>query len=81
MERASFSLGRQAPASAENFDPEHLSRDGGTPRAEALRSFYIPHLSTICLVFPRTTYHASTRQPSDVIFARYLNKKIVFKSK
>jgi hypothetical protein len=39
MERASFSLGRQAPARRRTLIPSTLLR--GTPRAEALHSFYV----------------------------------------
>ena len=39
MERASFSLGQQAPARRRTLIPSTLLR--GTPRAAALRSFYM----------------------------------------
>jgi hypothetical protein len=32
------------PGAQKNFDREHLPRDGGTPRAESLRSLCIPRL-------------------------------------
>jgi hypothetical protein len=69
MERASFSLGRQAPARRRTLIPSTLLR--GTPRAAALRSPYGSSFNTV-LLCPRTTYLAPTRQPSAVPFARAL---------
>jgi hypothetical protein len=63
MERASFSLGRQTPARRSTLIPSAPLR--GTPRAAALRSFYISLFNTVCVVScSRTTYFAPTRQPS-----------------
>ena len=60
MERASFSLGRQAPARRRTLIPSNLMR--GTPRAEASRSFYIQY-SLCCVALPRTMYLAPTADP------------------
>ena len=76
MERASFSLGTANPGAQKHFDPEHLLDGEGTPRAAALRSFYISLVNTICVVAClRTTYLAPIPQPSTVTFVRALAMK------
>jgi hypothetical protein len=60
------------PGAQRNFDPEHPPRDGGTPRAAALRSFYISCLLqfVLCVLALRITHpHAD---PSADTFARAL---------
>ena len=56
MERASFSLGRQTPARRSTLIPSTPLR--GTPRAAALRSFYIEYI--LCGVFPPSHYVSRT---------------------
>ena len=74
MERASFSLGRQTPAPRSTLIPSNPLQ--GTPRASALRSFYLSSFSTVCVVScSRTTYLAPTRQPSTVTLARAIAMK------
>jgi len=74
MERASFSLGRQTPARRSTLIPSTPLR--GTPRAAALRSFYIPLVNTVCVVAClRTTYLAPIPQPSTVTLVRALAMK------
>jgi hypothetical protein len=73
MERASLSLGRQAPARRRTLIPSTLSR--GTPRAAALRSFYASLFNIVCVVCPRTTISHPPGQPSAVPFARALAMK------
>ena len=52
MERARFFLGRKAPAIKRTLIPSTLSR--GTPRAAALRSFYIQY--SLCSVLLPSHY-------------------------
>ena len=52
-----------ANPSAQRFDPEHPPRDGRTPRTEALRSLYIPHLTQF--VFRVLALHI-THPPADL---------------
>jgi hypothetical protein len=74
MERASFSLGRQTPARRSTLIPSTPLR--GTPRAAALRLFYISLVNTVCVVAClRTTYLAPISQPSTVTLVRALAMK------
>jgi len=74
MERASFSLRRQTPARRSTLIPSTLLR--GTPRAAALRSFYISSFNTVCVVAcSRTTHLSPIPQPSTVVLARSLAMK------
>ena len=79
MERASFSLGRQTPARRSTLIPSTslMGREReGTPRAAALRSFYISLVNTVCVVAClRTTYLAPIPQPSTVTLVRALAMK------
>ena len=71
MERASFSLEKQTPARRSTLIPSTPVR--GTPRGEALRSFYISLVNTVCVVAClRSTYLAPIPQHSTVTLVRAL---------
>ena len=74
MERASFSLGRQTPVRRSTLIPSIPLR--GTPRAAALRSFYISLVNTVCVVacFALRISHPSSNPPRSFL-ARALTMK------